>query len=435
MTEHAGRLLRETLAEHVDDIDAWTIAVPQDVWLGDFDLALGELLPDEPDPWRALPALTGGVSPSVSHTFERNGPTTLLRSGLVLLEEYDLAIARWCWFEPEYGNGETLFALAVRSDGSGTPAGYNRFRDRLTELRRRRNRDKWQVVDGARTGETFPRLDATVAADRLIADDALLKRVRREAKALFSASGTDLYQKLGLAPKRGILLHGPPGNGKTSLIRLLAAELPNVAALLLKPASDFDSDDVERVFRHWREQGPAMLVIEDLDWLLKRLDVSRFLNTLDGVEQDTGAKPGEPAKPLLLVATTNHPDELDPALSNRPGRFDAVIEIPNPSPELRKRFFDKHLPELSDDALAKDTAELSFAHLHEIVRLAGLLALEAGREERTADDVAEALALTKGTSENASRGFAGKPEQPFGLHPRGGKLGGGAAGGEEDIPF
>ncbi|MEM6312664.1 MAG: hypothetical protein AAF743_01160, partial [Planctomycetota bacterium] len=60
LTEHAGRLLRETLAEHVDDIDAWTIAVPQDVWLGDFDLALGELLPDEPDPWRALPALTGG---------------------------------------------------------------------------------------------------------------------------------------------------------------------------------------------------------------------------------------------------------------------------------------------------------------------------------------------------------------------------------------
>lgn len=431
LTEHAARLLREALADQVDDVDAWTIAVPQDVWLGDFDLALEELLPDIEQPWQAVRSLSGGVSPSVAHTFERNRPTTLLPSGLVLLEDYDLAVARWCWYAPEYGNGETLYLLAVRD-----VAGYNRFRDTITELRRRRNLDKWQVVDGARTGETFPRLDPRLAADRLVADEELLKRVRRESKALFSESGTELHKKLGLPPKRGLLLHGPPGNGKTSLIRLLAGELPDVAALILKPASDFDSDDMERVFRHWREQGPAMLVIEDLDWLLKRLDVSRFLNMLDGVEQDTGERDGEPAKPLLLVATTNHPDELDPAVSNRPGRFDAVIEIPNPTVDLRKRFFNKHLPGLSDDQLAHDSDELSFAHLHEIVRLSGLLALEAGREQRTAEDVAEALKLTKGTSADAARGFAGKPDQPFGLHskrhrPRRG-LGGFE---EEDIPF
>ena len=71
---------------------------------------------------------------------------------------------------------------------------------------------------------------------------------------------------------------------------------------------------------------PAVLVIEDLDWLLEHTNVSTFLNLIDGVESDGGRAAGG----LLLIATTNHPDKLDPAVNNRPGRFDVVVEIPPP---------------------------------------------------------------------------------------------------------
>ena len=60
---------------------------------------------------------------------------------------------------------------------------------------------------------------------------------------------------------------------------------------------------------------------------------------------------------LLRIATTNHPDELDPAINNRPGRFDVVIEIPNPSPALRRTFLDRNLPDV-DEAVFSGVAAI-----------------------------------------------------------------------------
>ena len=196
-----------------------------------------------------------------------------------------------------------------------------------------------------------------------------------------------MYDRLKVPMRRGILLYGPPGNGKTSLIRHIGSLLPKVGAMLLRPSATFDADDLSQVIGEWKDAAPAILVVEDLDSLLQRVNVSTFLNLLDGVE--TVGKAG-----LMLVATTNHPDKLDPAVNNRPGRFDAVIEIPQPDAALRREYFAQQLWGWSTailDELAKQTDYLSFAHLGEIIRLSGLIAIGAGRSDRIEADVRSAL--------------------------------------------
>jgi len=160
------------------------------------------------------------------------------------------------------------------------------------------------------------------------------------------------------------------------------------------------------------EAAPAILVIEDLDWLLQRVNVSNFLNLIDGVEPKGGG--------LLLIATTNHPDKLDSAINNRPGRFDAVIEIPPPAEPQRLFFFRLHLQQMSDKFicdLARDCEGLSFAHLQEILRLSGLVAIAADRPQRSEEDIRIAWETVRANRAAADRGFPVKPDLAFGLGP------------------
>jgi SpoVK/Ycf46/Vps4 family AAA+-type ATPase len=184
--------------------------------------------------------------------------------------------------------------------------------------------------------------------------------------------------------------------------------------MLLRTSASFDSDDLEEVIRRWTAQAPAILVIEDLNWLLEKVNVSLFLNLLDGVDSKTGDGG------LLLIATSNHPDQLDPAINNRPGRFDVVIEMPPPDRAMRSSFLHRKLAEIDAGAIEKvasQTEGLSFAHLQEILRLSGLTAIQGGRTRRTVEDVQSAASAVIGTHEQAVRGFPRTPEVPFGLLP------------------
>ena len=190
----------------------------------------------------------------------------------------------------------------------------------------------WQVVRGSAEcdGERTPR-DRRAGEDLLLAD-SVKSRIETEVIRFFDAEVAELYREMNVPYRRGVLLHGPPGNGKTSTIRHIGASLPQIPAMILRPAANFDSDDLQQVLDRWRRQAPAILVIEDLNWLLNEVNVSTFLNLLDGIDSNvTGG--------LLLIATTNHPHKLDPAVNNRPGRFDVVIEVPCPGPRLRAEFF------------------------------------------------------------------------------------------------
>lgn len=377
--------------------------------LADVDAYLDRL--DEPAAaWQMPPPLVAGGE-RVGVIAEEAGADAggLRESGILRLARHEVVLARWYWVHVE--DGGTMRSLLLSAAPSA--AAFARFRAQLSHLRRTGSRASWQIVRGYAYAD-LPKVPRVAPADLLL-DDDVRRRVDGEIVRFFTPEVERLYASLNVPYRRGVLLHGPPGNGKTSLIRHVGARLPHVPAMLLRPSASFDADKLEQALRRWMLQAPAILVIEDLNWLLEQVNISTFLNQLDGADASvTGG--------LLLIATTNHPEVLDPAINNRPGRFDVALEIPCPRRDLRLALLRQKLAAQIDDAIiervAGETDGLSFAHLQEVLRLSGLTAIHAGRNARCDADVLEAVRTVRRAHEEAIRGFPSRrPEIPFGLLP------------------
>lgn len=358
--------------------------------------------------WHPLPPLVADGRDIASLTHDAENGTRAWEAGVLRLRGYDVVLARWYWLDVnDYGGLRALRLLAARS-----PTDVQRLRDAVADRRRVGAAAVWQIIRGY-AWKDLPRTPRPAHVNLLL-PESLHRTVDAHIVRFFTPQVAALYRDLGVPYRRGVLLHGPPGNGKTSLIRLIGARLPEVPVLILRPDQEFDTDSLEEVIRRWTEQAPAILVIEDLNWLLEKVNVSTFLNLLDGVDAPS-------AGGLLLIATTNHPDQLDNAVNNRPGRFDVVIEVAPPDKALRRAFLRNRLPdavlESALDAVADRAAGLSFAHLQEILRLSGLHAIHAGRASREPDDLLRAADAVRQMNQQAERGFAAKPEMPFGLLP------------------
>jgi MoxR-like ATPase len=359
--------------------------------------------------WEAPPPLTDGGEAMGAMTHESEG-ARLWRVGFLRLRRHDVVILRRYFLGDEQYRFYSLHLCAAPSAEH-----YARLRSKVVNHRRAHGEAVWQVLRGsAWRGTRRIRRDADPGDELLLADE-IRQRIEADILSFFTDEVAALYRSLKVPYRRGVLLHGPPGNGKTSIIRLIGALLPQVPAMILRTSEGFDSDDLEGVIRRWTQQAPAILVIEDLNWLLAKLNVSTFLNQLDGIESP--AKGG-----LMLIATTNHPDQLDPAINNRPGRFDVVLEIRPPDRAQRRRFLrakvEADVADATIDHAADVTADLSFAHLHELLRHSGLLAIHAGRSRRSDADVRRAAEVVAETQRHADRGFPRAPEAPFGLARR-----------------
>jgi hypothetical protein len=365
--------------------------------------ALGEVAAWEPAPT----LVPGGVVIDDFIPASSGEPERLNESGILRLARAEVVLARWQWVSGEhYSVVRSLWLSAAPS-----AAHYAKLRSNVLRLRRGRRGSVWQVVSGHayKDGPRTPR-DAA-AVDDVILSPALRQRVETDVLAFFSDEVARLHRALKVPYRRGVLLHGPPGNGKTSFVRYVGAKLPNIPVMLLRAAAAFDTSDLEEVVRRWKTQAPAILVIEDLDWLLKQVNVSTLLNLLDGVDSIAGGG-------LLLIATTNNPHELDPAINNRPGRFDVVVEVDRPDRAMRLELFCRKLPDTPDatrQKLATITDGLSFAHLLEVLRLSGFAAIAAGRAQRTEADLLGAAEMVKSCNEDARRGYPPKLDMPFGL--------------------
>jgi hypothetical protein len=397
MTERATAALRAELVRR--GFGEWIIFYAQYNDLHDAESHLTEL--GEETAWEPLTALAGG-EPVDGFSFGDWGAKRW-PAGVLILEKHQVAMARWYWADAEGGFLRTLWLVAAASAGH-----FQTLRTDLIPFRRRKGAPVWQLIyGGADDGEIIPR---TLTGPELMLTDSLRQRIDLDVVKFFSDPVKQLYSTLGVPHRRGMLLYGPPGNGKTSLIRWIGSLIPDVPGLVLRASAAFDSDDLEAVIKRWTNIAPAILVIEDLDWLLKAVNLSTFLNTLDGISNS--------ADGLLLIATTNHPERLDPAINNRPGRFDVTIEIGNPEIDLRLQFFRSRLPGVPEESLtlaAELTDGLSFAHLQEVLRLSGLLALNAGRVARTDEDLRSATQIVQESNRAALNGFPMKLEVPFGL--------------------
>jgi hypothetical protein len=229
----------------------------------------------------------------------------------------------------------------------------------------------------------------------LILPDAVLKRIERHAVGL--TRHAERLKAAGRHVKRGILLHGAPGTGKTLTAMYLAARMPGRTVLILTGAA---VRAIEAVCGLARLLEPATVVLEDVDLIGTHRDnqqvganalLFELLNQMDGLGEDAD---------ILFVLTTNRPDVLEPALAARPGRIDLAVEVPLPDADCRRRLFDLfakglRLAVTDMDRLVARTAGVSGAFIRELLRKAAVLAAEEdGAAELTVRDahVEEALA-------------------------------------------
>lgn len=193
----------------------------------------------------------------------------------------------------------------------------------------------------------------------VLLDNDVKKDIFRSIDEFFSKSST-FFQTYQIPYKRGILLYGSPGNGKTTLVKSIAGSVD--APVIYWQITEFTSSySIDEVFRTAIKMAPVILIIEDIDSMPYECR-SVFLNTLDGATTKEG---------IFLIGTTNYPEKIDPALINRAGRFDRAYEIKQPNEQLRKNYLlkkrvDRFVGEKMIDELAKMTKGLSIAQLNEL---------------------------------------------------------------------
>ncbi|TDL20443.1 P-loop containing nucleoside triphosphate hydrolase protein [Rickenella mellea] len=211
--------------------------------------------------------------------------------------------------------------------------------------------------------------------DDIVLENKFLEDLRRDTKTFFANKG--IYESMGITWKRGLLLLGPPGNGKTESIKLLLKESTQAALYVKSFSTNFGPEaGVRNIFEHARNHAPCILVIEDIDSMVTPAVRSFFLNELDGLGKNEG---------ILTIATTNHPERIDDAILNRPSRFDVKYNFSLPDFALRTQYAQKWVVKTSslrvntnwhikfqkaDEELAQDVAKLtdgwSFAFLKEL---------------------------------------------------------------------
>lgn len=179
----------------------------------------------------------------------------------------------------------------------------------------------------------------------------------------------DVYKKYNFVHKRGILLWGDPGCGKSGIIQLCVKKLiekERGIVINIKEEEDFKYfSDFIGVIRKIEPERPIIVILEDLDSLASedRYSTTKLLNILDGVKQ---------IENVVYIATTNYPEKLQERITNRPSRFDRRYKVEMPSYEIRESYIKhklskKDLSKIDLQEWIKVSDGMSLSHLKELI--------------------------------------------------------------------
>jgi cell division protease FtsH len=257
----------------------------------------------------------------------------------------------------------------------------------------------------------FLRLDRTYDWDDIVLEPAVRAAVDRHVVQFVGR--LDRYRTYGLSTKRGVLLAGPPGTGKTLLGKILCCQVPTTF-VWVSPSEMGSPGELARLFCLARECQPTILFLEDLDLYASRRDfggdttlLGALLNQLDGFSNNSG---------ILTLATTNELAAIEPALAERPSRFDQLLRLDPPGPAGRQtllRRFLRAVPDAPTDLedLVAASQGLTGAHLQEVVHLALQQALD-----RQAVGASDPPCVTREDLREAIRAIRQPREKPVGQY-------------------
>ncbi|WP_203998346.1 AAA family ATPase [Virgisporangium aurantiacum] len=308
------------------------------------------------------------------------------------------------------GDGDSRFAVLLRYSTQRGPqprceldvlapdtGTARRFLAEIQDLIRKHNLLRGQVISfephefGHGVGPlSFHRRPQIDAAD-VILPPGTLDLIHRQVLGV--AEHRDRLLAAGHHLKRGVLLFGPPGTGKTHTVRHLMGRLPGATVVVL---TGLGLGAVREACALARQVTPALVVLEDVDLVAEeRMPgghqnplLFQVLNEMDGVAGDAD---------VAFLLTTNRVDLIEPALAQRPGRVDVAVEVPRPDEDGRRLLLDLYgrnlkLTGAEVDELVTATAGATASLFSELARRAELLAAVAGEPTATAAQTRAALA-------------------------------------------
>ncbi|MGH3167134.1 MAG: AAA family ATPase [Trebonia sp.] len=232
-----------------------------------------------------------------------------------------------------------------------------------------------EVFGPARTQSAISFLERpAVTRDQIVLPDALLTEIERQVIGIGRHSRRLLAS--GQHLKRGVLLHGAPGTGKTHTVSYLLGLLPDTTVI------EISGQALSRITQACsvaRSLQPAVVVVEDVDLIAEERTARpgqhpllfQLLNEMEGLNSATD---------VVFILTTNRADLLEPALAARPGRVDLAAELPLPDAAARRALITLYqgnlVLDVDLDAVIERTEGVTAAFLKELLRKAALLSAE-----------------------------------------------------------
>jgi len=387
LAAHLGTSLAdlEVMEERWPSYDLVNVQVAVDTWLAQGsrthelvglahfrheDFGLADLLRPQHEEYGPVPG-------NVSWVNLASGPDgqvqRAVRAGLYLVTEPDVRAAILVLAgEPEMDSGPEVHIVADRPGVAADIAGS------LRDLSVQRNVFRGQVISfgqdmfGERAAALHFHTRPAMAERDVILPVETLAMVRRQVVGV--AEHRERLLAAGQHLKRGLLLYGPPGVGKTHTVRFLISQLTGVTIIEL---SGDALSLISTACSVARTLQPAMIVVEDVDLIAEDRGMHpghhpllfQLLNEMDGLAEDAD---------VVFLLTTNRADLLEPALASRPGRVDQAVALDPPDSDARRRLFELYRGELVVDRSRLDsvmdrTEGVTASFLKELLRRAALI--------------------------------------------------------------